>query len=76
MKYFTVLILGVILLSGCTSTVENSDSELPFGTSDIRDVGNGWVNFKYEGQCFLYQRSGFPGMSYFDRVLTKIDCKV
>lgn len=55
----SIILLGLFILVGCTlpeSTIKNSF--LPTGSTNVKNVGNGWFTFEYEGKKFLYFRHG------------------
>lgn len=79
MKSFTLIVICVILFAGCEQASPGNpdpNGRYPVGATDITDQGNDWVTFKWEGQCFLMNQNSLSLGNNFDRVLTKIDCKL
>lgn len=75
MRRSILLLAALVAISVGCSSAEGGKSDFPVGSTNIRYVGNGWVTFEWEGQCFLYHENGASLLNNYDRVLTKIDCK-
>ena len=53
MKYLIILVIGLLLISGCVQegTVSNDDSEGPFDTNEFDDAAGGPTNMCGDGEC-------------------------
>lgn len=77
MKY-AILALLALSLAGCPEYSPGRKSDVnpvyPIGSTDIKDEGNGWVSFKWEGNCFLMQTNGVYWGNSYDRAFTSYNC--
>jgi hypothetical protein len=77
--------LSLLLLTACSAKVslhaeyksvtEKVATELPTNVTNVQDVGNGWVTFTFNRQCFLYYSKAQDTFDSLDRAVTKIDCE-
>lgn len=58
---FILLFLLVVLCFACAAgcrTLPSAEKDLPTGSTEVTDVGNGWCTFKWQGRKFLARRLG------------------
>ena len=78
MKY-AILAMLILLLAGCERpeiepNTSAGNSDYPVGATDIQSEGNGWVSFKWKGNCFLTHTNGVYWGNSYDRAFTSYDC--
>ena len=59
-KLLIVGLLGCVLLCSCDDNVPLNQwhPAVPELAINVKNVGNGWYEFTYEGKRFLYYKSG------------------
>jgi hypothetical protein len=73
-----LILTACLALAGCYDTNPGAHSRsteanrLPAGATNIRDAGNGWSTFTYEGHRYLYM-SRNSGANFATEALTRID---
>lgn len=76
MKYILILLLAVAL-TGCDTNMAAASvtyGDLPRGSTELTNTGNGWYTFKYQTKCYAVQQLFVVGSSAFNRVIIETDC--
>jgi len=62
-KILLLCLVGLMLLLMSCGTDSNKPTALPTESTNITNIGNGWIEFDYAGQRFLYYkgRKGYSG---------------
>lgn len=66
-RYAVLLIALIVLVVGLTGwavtewppDAEVASRQLPPGATDVRDLGNRWLEFRYQGRLYLVRDPGF-----------------
>jgi len=72
MKIAMVVMVIAALLAGCEVPKATTSDGLPAGAESVQDRGNGWVTFKWNGECFLYTKRTYDRS--LSQALTRVAC--